>query len=64
MSVVAVIIWFSAAVGGLPLLAARLIEYTSDFQGAATDLPVSAISARARTTTYGSGRPAWLGAMT
>jgi len=57
MNVVALIIWFSAAVGGgLSLLAARLIEYTSDFQGAAaTCLPVSVISARARTTTCGSG---------
>jgi hypothetical protein len=35
MNVVAVITWFSAAAGGLFLLAARLTGYTSDFQGAA-----------------------------
>jgi hypothetical protein len=64
MNVVALIIWFSAAVGGHPLLAARLIEYTSDFQGAAaTCLPVSVISARALTTTGGSGNSVWHGAM-
>ncbi len=64
MNVVALIIWFSAAAGGLPLLAARLIEYTSDFQGAAaTCLPVSVIFARARTTTGGSGSSVWHGAM-
>lgn len=56
MSVVALIIWVSAAAGGLPLLAARLIGYASGFQGAAaTCLPVSVISATARTTTGGSG---------
>lgn len=45
MNDAALIIWFSAAVGGHPLLAARLIEYTSDFQGAAaTYLPMSVIS--------------------
>jgi hypothetical protein len=57
MSAVALITWISAATGGLPLLAARLIEYTSGFQGAdATCLPVSVISARALTTTCGSSR--------
>jgi hypothetical protein len=46
MNVVAVITWFSAAVGGLFLLAARLTGYTSDFQGAAaTRLPAPVIFA-------------------
>lgn len=46
MSVVVLITWFSAVAGGLLLLAARLIEYTSDFQGAAaTRLPVPVIFA-------------------
>ncbi len=66
MNVVTLTIWFSAAAGGLPLLAARLIEYTSGFQGAAaTCLPVSVISARARTATCGSGSgQVWHGATT
>jgi hypothetical protein len=66
MNLVALTIWFSAAVGGLPLLVARLIERTSDFQGAAaTCLLVSVIFARARTTTFGSGSGSmWHGAMT
>jgi hypothetical protein len=56
MNAVALITWIGAAAGGLPLLAAGVIEYTSDFQGvAATCLPVSVISARVRTTTCGSG---------
>ncbi len=56
MNAVALITWVSAAVGGLPLLAVRLIGYTSDIQrAAATCLPVSVISPRARTTTGGSG---------
>jgi hypothetical protein len=65
MNLVALIIWFSAA-GGLPLLVARLIEYTSDFQSAAaTCLPGLVIFARARTTTFGSGSGSvWHGAMT
>ena len=64
MNVVALIIWFSAAAGRLPLLAARLIGYTSDFQGAATTcLPVSVIFARARTTTGGSGSSVCYGVM-
>ena len=47
MNVVALIIWFSAAAGRLLFRAARLIEHTSGFQGAAaTCLPVSVISAR------------------
>lgn len=63
MNVVAVIIWFSVA-GRLLLLIARLIEYTSGFQGAAaTWLPVSVISARARTTICGSGSSVWHGAL-
>jgi hypothetical protein len=54
--VAALIVWFSAVAGGLPLLAAGLIEYTSDFQGAAaTSLPVSVISARTCTAACGSG---------
>jgi hypothetical protein len=65
MNVVGLIIWFSAAAGGLLLGAAGLIEYTSDFQGAAaTCLPVSVISARARATTGGSASSVWHGAMT
>ena len=65
MSAVAVITWVSAAAGGgLPLFAARLIEYTSGFLGAAaTCLPVAVISARARTATGGSGSSVWQGAM-
>lgn len=56
MNAVALIIWFSAAAGGLLLRAARLTEYTSGFQGAAaTCLPVSVLFAPARTTTCGSG---------
>ena len=46
MNVTAVITWFSAAAGGLFLLAARLTGYTSDFQGAAAArLPVPVILA-------------------
>ena len=56
MNAVALITWFSAAVGGLLFRATRLIEHASDFQGAATTwLPVSVIFARARSTTCGSG---------
>jgi hypothetical protein len=56
MNAVALIIWFRAAADGLLLRAARMIEYTSDFRGAAaTCLPVSVVFARARTTTCGSG---------
>lgn len=41
MNVTAMITWFSAAVGGLFLLAAWLTGYTRDFQGAAAaGLPV------------------------
>jgi hypothetical protein len=46
MTVTAVITWFSAAVGGLFLLAARLTGYTSGFRGAAAArLPVPVIFA-------------------
>ena len=56
MNAVALITWVSAAAGGLLFRVVRLIEYTSGFQrAAATCLPVSVISARARTTTCGSG---------
>ena len=49
MNVTAVITWFSAATGGLFLLAARLTGYTSGFQGAAAArLPVPVILAEAR----------------
>jgi hypothetical protein len=55
VNVVALIIWVSAADDGLPRRPAGLIEYASGFQrAAATCLPVSVISARARTTTCGS----------
>jgi hypothetical protein len=48
MNAVFLITWFSAAAGGLPFLAARLIECASGFQGAAaTCLPVAVISAQA-----------------
>jgi hypothetical protein len=54
MNAVALITWVADA--GFPLLAARLIEYASDVQGAAAPcLPGPEISARARTTTCGSG---------
>lgn len=66
MNAVALMIWVSAAAGGLLLRAARLIGYTSGRQSAAaTWLPVSVIFARARTTTCGPGSgPVWHGAMT
>jgi hypothetical protein len=50
MNVTAVITWFSAAAGGLFLLAARLTGYTSDFQGAAAarrPVPVNVAGAAA-----------------
>ena len=48
MNVVAVITWFSAAAGGLFLLAAGRTGYTSGFQGAAAArLPVPVIFAAA-----------------
>jgi hypothetical protein len=51
MNVVALIIWVNAAAGRLLFRAARLIEHTGGFQGAAaTCLPVSVISAPARAT--------------
>jgi hypothetical protein len=56
MNAIAPITWVSAAADGLLFRAARLIDHSSGFQGAAaTCLPVAAISARARTTTGGSG---------
>ncbi len=56
MNVVALIIWVSAAAGGLPRRPAGFIEYASGFPGAvATCLPAAVISARARTATGGSG---------
>ena len=48
MNVTAVSTWFSAAAGGLFLLASRLTGYTSGFQGAAAArLPVPVIFAAA-----------------
>ncbi|HEY2126693.1 MAG TPA: hypothetical protein VGH77_05865 [Streptosporangiaceae bacterium] len=65
MNAVALMIWFSAAAGRLLLRAARLIEYTSGFQGAAaTCLPVSVIFAWARTTCGSGSGSVWHGAMT
>jgi hypothetical protein len=63
VNVAALIIWVSAA-GGLPRRPAGLTGYASGFQGAAaTCLPVAVISARARTTTGGSGSPVRQGAV-
>jgi hypothetical protein len=60
VNVAALIIWVSAAAGGLPLRPAGLTGYASGCQGAAaTCLPVAVISARARTTTGGSGSSVW-----
>ena len=64
MNVVALITWFSAGRGLLPL-AARLIEYTSDFQGAgATRLPMPVIFAGPAATASSVTAQCGLGAVT
>lgn len=65
MSIVALITWFSAATCGLLLLAARLIEYTSAFQGAAaTRLPVPVIFAGPADSAKVRDSSVWHGVMT
>ncbi len=64
MNVVALITWFSAVAGGLLLLlAARLVAYTGDFQGAAvTRLCVSDLRPGPRRRARGGS--VWRGGMT
>jgi hypothetical protein len=64
MNVVALITWFRAVAGGLLLLAARLVEYTRDFQGCGCHAPACVSDLRPGPGRRARSDSVWHGGMT